>query len=153
VDIVSEDESSGEDSGYSIKRIEWRSAEVTIFMRSLDAIYLSGRFTEGKCGRGSMPRERYPSLRQGFTTPKPGLPLNFYNRAWWEVLGEDEKRSLDVRTSLGLQLSKDVQRCVNLSGETDLLMTTTGLLTASKPDSTIIFGFVVTLDIGLSSST
>lgn len=124
VDIVSEDESGGEDSGYSITRIEWRSAEVTTFMRSLDAIYLSSRFAEGKCGRGSVPRERYPSLRRELTAPKPRLPLNFYNKAWLEVLGEGERMSLDAREPLSLQIPEEVQRCVNLSSESDLLTIT-----------------------------
>lgn len=113
VDIVSEDESSGEDSGYFIRRVEWRSAEVTTFMRSLDAIDLSHRFSKGKCGRGSVPRERYPSLRRGSTTPKLGLPLNFYSKAWWGTLGEGEKESLKVKEPLELKFSEEVQRCVS----------------------------------------
>lgn len=113
VDVVSEDESSGEDSGYFIRRIEWRSAEVTTFMRSLDAIDLSRRFVKGKLGRGSVPRERYPSLRLGSTTPKPRLPLNFYSKAWWETLRDDEKESLQAKEPLGLRFSGEVQRTVD----------------------------------------
>lgn len=147
VDIVSEDDSGGEDSGYSIRRIEWRSAEVTTFMRSLDAIYLSSRFAGGKCGRGSVPRERYPSLRQEYTVPKPRLPLNFYNEAWLEALGESKKRSLDVKEPLSLQLSEGVQQCVNFSSESDLLTITIGSRIASERDSAVILTLAVCLHV------
>lgn len=89
-------------------------------MRSLDAIYLSSRYKDGKCGRGSVPRERYPSLRHHSVTPKPGLPLNFYNKSWWECLGEDEKRLLDAKESLNLELSEEVKRSVESSTDTYL---------------------------------
>jgi hypothetical protein len=85
-------------------------------MRSLDAVHLSGRYKDGKCGRGSVPRERYPSLKHKPTTPTPGLPINFYNKSWWESLEEDEKKSLDASESLNLELPDEVKRSVNLSG-------------------------------------
>jgi hypothetical protein len=129
MDLVSEDESSGEDSGYSIIRINWRSAAATSFLRSLDAVYLSSRYKDGKPGRGSVPRERYPCLRYKSSMPKPGLPLNVYNKLWWEGLGEDEKRLLDAREPLNLELPSDVKRSVNLlSPNTRFLMVSLELL-------------------------
>lgn len=113
VDVVSEDESCGEDSGYSISRITWRSAAATSFLRSMDAIYLSTRYKDGKCGRGSVPRERYPCLRTKSIEPKSGLPLNFYNKSWLDSLGEEEKRSLDAREPLNFELPETVKKQVN----------------------------------------
>ena len=111
-------------------------------MRSLDAVYLSSRYKNGKCGRGSVPRERYPSLRHKSDTPKPGLPLNFYNKSWLESLGEGEKRSLGAKESLNLELPEEVKQsvnpsidayCLTISQDRGSISTPEGLFTQHRP--------------------
>ena len=78
---------------YVIRKLEWRSAELMRFLRTLDLLHLSTRFTsKGRPTQGNWPRHRVEGRVVDDTSPViKGLPLNFYDPDWFLDLDPEQR--------------------------------------------------------------
>jgi hypothetical protein len=84
VGIISSDESDTETipPTYRIKTLPWRNPEMTVWLRTLDVLYVRSRAMTGRNKRGAHPHPRYPSSMQS-TRPAPyNLPEDAYDSTW-----------------------------------------------------------------------
>ena len=85
---------------YKIRAPWWRSTELTIWLRSLDLLYLIRRFnTAGKASRGNMPRTRVESSPTTYDRTKgaiKGLPRNCYNPRFLSQLKRGHIEALGI---------------------------------------------------------
>ena len=99
---TSSDESETDTSGqkqYFVKNMSWRSKEVTHLLRIVDD---NRNTSNGVGGRRSRKRTvRRPGSATARNAPS-GLPLNFYDRAWYNDLSESDKRALNVQRKVEL---------------------------------------------------
>ena len=85
---------------YVIQALPWRSDEVTQYVRALDAVHMSTKFTiSGRPIPGAWPRTRVLSKKSVDTCANavPGLPRNFYNPAWLADQEEWRVRMLQIK--------------------------------------------------------
>lgn len=101
-----------------ISRIQWRAEEVRGWMQTLDSLDLALRFTNGaRPTPGSFPRPRFDPLK--FDPPRdlqetwstgyvPGLPENFYDKAWLESLPPHDREELKPLPPVSLEFPNEV---------------------------------------------
>lgn len=85
---------------YVILSLPWRSHALTEYLRTLDLIHLSTRYTRrGKPKKGAFPRLRIVKngLSDRDSEPVPGLPRNFYDTKWLKGLPQLAREELRVR--------------------------------------------------------
>ncbi|CAG8657170.1 3287_t:CDS:2 [Acaulospora colombiana] len=96
---MSSDESEGEpgtrDRQYWTKTPEWRSPELTSWLRSLDALPSSIFQVQTL----NLPRTRLPTESQSTRRPPPNLPESFFRREWLESQSSSSRSTL--RTTKG----------------------------------------------------
>ena len=93
---------------YLIRKLEWRSAELTQFLRNLDLLHLSTRFTEkGDPTPGNWPRYRVEGrLIDDHSPVIKGLPLNFYDSEWLLSLEPEHREQIGYRPPVELKMGK-----------------------------------------------
>ena len=91
---------------YLIHKLEWRSAELTRFLRTLDLLHISTRFTEkGQPTPGNWPRYRvHSSIVDNISPVVKGLPLNFYDSEWLLDLDPEHRAQLGDKPPLELKM-------------------------------------------------
>ena len=91
---------------YLIHKLEWRSAELTRFLRTLDLLHISTRFTEkGQPTPGNWPRYRVQSsIVDNISPVVKGLPLNFYDSEWLLDLDPEHRAQLEHKPPLELKM-------------------------------------------------
>lgn len=100
---TSEDESEHEDGERRFRIVdqEWRSAELTKWLRIFDGIYVSTKFNDAnRPSRGNWTRIRLPPLpgaSKSSRKPPKSLPRNFFRPGYLESLLDHETENLDVR--------------------------------------------------------
>ena len=97
---------------YFVVRPEWRSRDVTRWLRIIDEVYVYHRFSEdGRASRGNWVRQRIDSGRfDGARRPVSGLPKNFYDAAWLETLSNKARAELQMQPEISLRHSPTVKR-------------------------------------------
>ena len=95
---------------FLVVRPGWRSKEVTDWLRVIDNLYTTHRFSvEGRASRGNWVRHRIDSGRVDWNQlPVGGLPENFYDLAWLQGLSREEKDRLNVQPRVSLEHSAEV---------------------------------------------
>lgn len=99
---TSEDESEHEDGERRFRIIEqeWRSAELTKWLRIFDGIYTSTKFNDAnRPSRGNWTRIRVhvPGTPKSNKKPPRHLPRNFFRPGYLESLLDHEHEKLDVQ--------------------------------------------------------
>lgn len=99
---------------YLIKRLEWRSDELTQYVRALDVVHLSTRWSRsGRPRRGQFPRIRVATRNKvdRDARPVPGLPRNFYDPSWLAAQSEEDRLVLRVQEfEVDLSIPHSIQR-------------------------------------------
>ena len=103
---MSSDESETDTSGqkeYAVKIMPWCSRDVTHLLRIID----DDRNTSNSFGDvrpGNAPRKRTVRRPRSVTSRNApsGLPLNFYDPAWYHDLSKSDKRELNVKNAAHL---------------------------------------------------
>jgi hypothetical protein len=97
---MSSDESDNDSSGkteYVIQRMPWRSRYLTELLRHIDK---DRNKTNGLGGRrrGNAPRSRVwlPGARESTREAPPRLPINFYDKVWYNNLSRRDERELQA---------------------------------------------------------
>ncbi|KAI0291477.1 hypothetical protein BC826DRAFT_955745 [Russula brevipes] len=111
VDGMSGDESdhSGGHRRYVIRKISWRSDEVTSVLRVLDALALVAHWSrDGRPRPGKFPHARIASDRTENREPVRNLPRNFYRSDWLDALDKYERRELNIGAPIELALPSRV---------------------------------------------
>lgn len=95
---------------FLVQRLGWRSKEVTTWLRVIDALYMTHRFSlKGRASRGNWVRQRIDSGEVDWSRfPVSGLPENFYDPAWLRGLSQDKRNKLDVQPPVSLEYSAEV---------------------------------------------
>ena len=120
--LESEDESGRDGDDCVITNMPWRNPEITDFLRALDAVHLSSRFTDGKPSRGNWPHNRIPSCRKDLRTDAvSGLPSNFYEPSWLASQSEFELAKKKVQPEVRLTLSPRVNGWVSIPALDDFM--------------------------------
>ena len=115
VDGMSGDESdhAGGHRRYVIRKLNWRSDEVTNILRVLDALALVSHWTsDGRPRPGKFPHVRIHSDRVETREPVYNLPRNFYRSDWLNTLDKYECRDLNMGKPVDLTLPSRVLRYV-----------------------------------------
>lgn len=113
VDGMSGDESDhmGGHRRYVVRKLNWRSDEVTNALRVLDALALVSHWTrDGRPRPGKFPHVRIDSGRVENRDPVRNLPRNFYRPEWLNTLDKYERRELNVGKPVALTLPSRVIR-------------------------------------------
>lgn len=102
------------------ERDSWLNPDVIVLHRALDALHLSTRFTKQasiwKAHRGNFahypidPPKTGNKHRSGPVSAPPGLPLNFYRKAWFESLSKERQAALRPGPSIPLEVSPGIRR-------------------------------------------
>lgn len=99
---------------YLILQLEWRSEELTRYLRALDVVHLSTRWTRsGRAKRGQFPRIRVVVKNKVDRDAQPiqGLPRNFYNPSWLAAQSEETKTVLQIQEKeVDLSIPESIQR-------------------------------------------
>lgn len=96
---------------YKITTLEWRSPDVTQWLRTMDLVYIGTRFyDDGTPMPGNQARERYPSNKTQIGRPIQGLPRNFYNAEWLQTLSPDDLADLDVQPEIDIAFTNSERR-------------------------------------------
>ncbi|KAK0488170.1 hypothetical protein EDD18DRAFT_1359857 [Armillaria luteobubalina] len=92
---ISSDESDAEGGPYIVKRRTWRSEELTQLLDIIDSSY-DRKNIYGNARPGNRPHVRMRRRRATASERAPirGLPLNFYDRDWYQLLTNVEKQLL-----------------------------------------------------------
>jgi hypothetical protein len=103
---------------YVVRKLNWRSNEITNVLRVLDALALVFHWTgNGRPKPGKFPHVRIDSDR--LETPGReavrNLPRNFYNSNWLETLDKYERQALDMGKPVELAVSSRLLRCVTIA--------------------------------------
>ena len=117
---LSADEMSGDKSDhldshrcYVVRKLNWRSDEVTNMLRALDALVLVSHWTkDGRPRAGKFPHVRLHSDMVEDRDPVPNLPRNFYHAEWLDKLDEYELRELHMSKPVDLTLPPRVLQYV-----------------------------------------
>lgn len=84
---------------YTILQLEWRSMELTQYLRALDVVHLSTRWTrDGRPKQGRFPRIRRVVNGRVDTSAEavPGLPRNFYDATWLSLQSPETVLALQI---------------------------------------------------------
>jgi hypothetical protein len=100
---------------YVVRKINWRSDEVTNVLRVLDALALVPHWSNGWPRSGKFPHARIDSNKVENRDPVRSLPHNFYRPDWLATLDEYECRELNISKPVELTLSSRVLRYVTTS--------------------------------------
>jgi hypothetical protein len=96
---------------YVIRKLNWRSDEVTNVLRVLDALALVSHWTgDGRPRPGKFPHVRIHSDRIETREPICNLPRNFYRSDWLNTLDKYERRKLNMGKPVDLTLPSRVLR-------------------------------------------
>ena len=99
---------------YTIMKLEWRADMVTKYVRAMDVVHLSTRWTRGgRPRKGQFPRIRVAARNKVDTDAQavPGLPRNFYDSNWLDALSEEERASLQILdVDVDLSIPDAIQR-------------------------------------------
>ncbi len=107
-----ESDHSGGHRRYVVRKLNWRSDEVTDVLRVLDALALVSHWTrDGRPRPGKFPHVRIDSNRVEKRDPVPNLPRNFYRPEWIKTLDKYERRKLHRRKPIELTLPSRALRC------------------------------------------
>ncbi|KAI9060080.1 hypothetical protein FKP32DRAFT_1578784 [Trametes sanguinea] len=97
---MSSDESAHENGvvQYRVLKKPWRADQVTVWLRTLDAIYRRDRFSPvNGATRGAVPHLRLTSNRVSTRTPPPpGLPINAFKPSWLSNLADFDREMLKI---------------------------------------------------------
>lgn len=98
---------------YVIRKLNWRSDEVTHMLRALDALVLVSHWTsDGRPRPGKFPHIRLHSDKVENREPVRNLPRNFYHPEWLETLDKYERRELNMSKSVELTLPPRLSKYV-----------------------------------------
>lgn len=108
-----ESDHSGGRRRYVVRKLQWRSNDVTNTLRVLDALALVSHWTsDGRPRPGKFPHVRIDSTRVEDRDPVRNLPRNFYKVDWLNTLDEHELRELNMGKPIDLNLPDHILRCV-----------------------------------------
>jgi hypothetical protein len=106
-----ESDHSGGRRRYVVRKLNWRSDEVTNVLRVLDALALVSHWTgDGRPRAGKFPHVRIDSNKVEDRDPVYGLPLNFYKREWLATLDKYERKALNIGKAVKLVLPSRLLR-------------------------------------------
>ena len=99
----SDNGSSAKTSDYVIKRMPWRSRYLTELLRHIDKDRNKTNGLGSRC-RGNAPRSRVwlPGAPASTREAPPRLPLNFYDKAWYDNLSRRDERELQAADEVEL---------------------------------------------------
>ena len=101
---------------FKIVNMQWRSPEVTKWLRTMDLIYIGTKFYEdGTSMPGNQFRERYPSDKVETGRPITGLPRNFYDARWLRTLSPHQLEVLDIQPEVDINFTVNERRYVPVS--------------------------------------
>lgn len=97
-DAMSTDESSDERGVYHVRRKDWRSAELLALIKRVDE-NRNHLNAYGNNLPGGVPRrrERPRHALQSSRRAMKGLPLNFYDKVWYDSLTASQQHALDAQ--------------------------------------------------------
>lgn len=106
----------GDKPRYAITNLFWRDPVIHAWFRTLDRLHLSTRFSSNRRARpGAFPHIRIRSKRSETYQPhQEGLPSNFYNPVYLEMLDDDQLDELKktMQPELDLNLPANLIRYV-----------------------------------------
>lgn len=118
-----ESDHSGGHRRYVVWKPNWRSDEVTLVLRMLDALALVSHWTsDGRPRPGKFPHVRIISDKVENRDPVRNLPSNFYAKDWLDQLDQYERRELNIRKPVNLVLPNRLLRCVTRSLRVEALL-------------------------------
>lgn len=105
---------------YRIIDSQWRSPEVTKWLRTMDLVYTGTKFHEDHTSMpGNQFRQRYPSIGSDevpsqvrIGRPIIGLPRNFYDAQWLQTLSPQQIEELGIQPEVDINFSVDERRYV-----------------------------------------
>lgn len=111
-DACSGDEADGND--YYFTTLEWRAEPVREFMDTLDNLHLAKRLKGGPFGdTGNFPVNHKKPAETIFdkrTAAPKGLPRNFYDADWLQLLEEHEVAALEMKDDLDLTIPEGLKQ-------------------------------------------
>jgi hypothetical protein len=111
-----ESDHSGGHRRYVVRKLNWRSDDVTAVLRVLDALALVSHWTsDGRPRPGKFPHVRIDSDRVENRDPVRNLPRNFYRADWLNTLDKYERRELNIGKPFTLAFPDRLLRCVTKS--------------------------------------
>ena len=111
---------------YKILKVQWRSMEVTKWLRTMDLLYSGTKiYSDGTATPGNEFRKHYPSNKMQIGNPIVGLPCNFYDAKWLQTLSPDELVVLNIQPEIDINFTIDERKCVPFT-------------TADPPDSEVL---------------
>ncbi|KAI5981764.1 hypothetical protein EDD15DRAFT_2199209 [Pisolithus albus] len=101
-DGMSSDESDHEghrgEATYHILDKDWRSKQVTAWLRMLDSLHLRLRYNgKWRATAGAWPHFRTTSLHDSKGAPVKGLPVDFYSRNWYGAQNTFAREQLQAK--------------------------------------------------------
>ncbi|KAI5981462.1 hypothetical protein EDD15DRAFT_2183169, partial [Pisolithus albus] len=101
-DGMSSDESDHEghrgEATYHILDKDWRSKQVTAWLRMLDSLHLRLRYNgKWQATAGAWPHFRTTSLHDSKGAPVKGLPVDFYSRNWYGAQNTFAREQLQAK--------------------------------------------------------
>ncbi|KIK13089.1 hypothetical protein PISMIDRAFT_119568, partial [Pisolithus microcarpus 441] len=101
-DGMSSDESDHEghrgEATYYILDKDWRSKQVTSWLRMLDSLHLRLRYNGNwQVTAGAWPHFRMAGLKESEGSPVEGLPIDFYCRNWYGAQNAFMKEQLQAK--------------------------------------------------------
>ncbi|KAH9168267.1 hypothetical protein EDB89DRAFT_1855711 [Lactarius sanguifluus] len=117
-----ESDHTGGHRRYVVRKLNWRSDEVTRVLRILDALVLVSHWTsDGRPRPGKFPHIRIDSNRVENREPVRNLPRNFYQPEWLDTLDKYERQELKIRKPVDLKLPPGIEQYVKyLHGSREL---------------------------------
>lgn len=108
VDGNSSDETDGEDRSYAVRFKEWRSKEVNELLNFIDDNRTHTN-ANGHNKPGTLPRKRIRRIYPPSSKDRPiaCLPLNFYNKTWYDSLSSLQQVQLDAQPEMELPIIED----------------------------------------------
>jgi hypothetical protein len=108
VDGNSSDETDAEDRSYTVRVKEWRSGQVNQLLQFIDNNRTHTN-ANGNNKPGTMPRKRIRKIYPPSSRDKPiaCLPLNFYNKTWYDSLSSLQQVQLDPQPEMELPQLRD----------------------------------------------
>lgn len=101
---------------YKVTKMQWRSTEVTKWLRTMDLVYVGTKFYEDNTAvPGNQFRLRYPSNTTQIGRPITGLPRNFYATAWLQTLSPEQLAVLDVQPEIDINFTLNERKYVPLT--------------------------------------